>query len=97
MILEEQIISLFFSLFYGILASFITTLNYNIFFHDKVIIKVGGTITLIVLILLGYYSGLLYINCGVIHPYFLLILMIGFCIGSVNYKKIIVNFKNKSK
>lgn len=95
MILEEQIISLLFSLFYGLFMSFLTTINYKIFFSSNLFVQIIGTFLLIVIILLGFYCGLIYINNGVIHPYFILMLMLGYCIGNVNYKKILVYLQKK--
>ena len=95
MILEEQIISLLFSFSYGIISSLLTTINYKIIISNKPIIKIIGSTFLITIIILGFYCGLLYINCGVIHPYFLLMLTLGYCLGSVNYKKILVYLQKK--
>lgn len=95
MMLEEQIISLLFSLFYGMLMALLTTINYKVFFSSNLFIQILGTFLLIVIILLGFYCGLIFINNGVIHPYFILMLVSGYCIGNVNYKKILVYFKKK--
>ena len=87
MILEEQIISLLFSLIYGIIASLIVTLNYKIIFNEHTIIKVIASFLIVFIITFGFYCGLLFINCGVIHPYFLILLLLGYCLGSVNFKR----------
>ena len=85
--LEIQIQSLVFSFVFGMFFSLIYNMIYFILLCDNKIIKMISN-TIYCLISTSTYFLLLYkINNGIIHPYFLLTLIIGFYIGNKDTKK----------
>ena len=88
MSLNIQIISLVFSFFYGIFFSFFVNLNYSFLMFPKKVIR----ITMILLFFLNmafiYFVCLQLINNGIIHPYFFLMIFMGFIFSFSFFKKL---------
>ncbi len=90
MILSYQIYSLFYSFIYGLFFSLMVNLNYKYLFKKKIMIQIIFTFIFIIVMSLIYFIGLVFINNGVIHLYFYLVVSLGFIIGvrkSVKFRR----------
>ncbi len=85
MSIKTQVLSLLFSLAYGGFFSFIYHINYKYIYGQKRIYAITITFLVVFNGALLYYLILRQINYGILHPYFLLMLIMGFYLG----KKII--------
>ena len=88
MILRIQIYSLLFSFFYGILVFFLLELNYKLLYTGKMLYKIIISFLFVMFISLLYFYGLLKINNGIIHIYFLIVMFKGYMLSFVIYSKI---------
>ncbi len=88
MLLETQIQSMIYSFVYGLFFSFLLNLNYRILFSSKKIIQILGNLFFIIDNVFLYFILLRYINNGMLHTYFLILLILGFYIGNFTTKKI---------
>lgn len=88
MTLEVQIQSMIYSLVYGLFFSFLLNLNYRLLFTSKKIIQIIFNFFFIIDNVLLYFILLKYINHGIIHLYFIFLIIIGFLIGNQVTKKI---------
>lgn len=95
MVLAIQIYSLLFSFFYGMFFYFLLEINYKFLYNDKFILKLIYTLVFILFNTLLYFVCLKKINNGVIHIYFLLIILLGYIIAKFLLKKIIRLHKRK--
>lgn len=78
--LKIQVFSLIFSFLYGILFSFLVNINYKYLFNKKKIFQVVFTFIFIIDMALIYFLVLKILNEGIIHSYFLLMIIFGFYI-----------------
>lgn len=78
--LSIQIYSLFYSLFYGGIFYLLLDLFNKFTSMKKVYLKVILSWIFIMVIALLYFLGLLYINNGVLHIYFLLSIVCGYIV-----------------
>lgn len=88
MILEIQIQSLVFSLVFGMFYALMYNLFYGVLFKGKKIIRVFTNLIFECSIFILYFIFLKIINSGIIHWYFLLMLIVGFTIGNAKAIKI---------
>lgn len=88
MSLEVQIQSLIYSFVYGYFFSFLVNLNYKYLFKSKFVFKIIINILFILDNVLFYYIILKYINKGIIHPYFIIMIILGFLFGNIYSSKI---------
>ena len=88
MTLEIQIQSLFTSFVYGLFLSFTFNILYKYLYINKKILKTIITILYTLTIVLIYFNILLIINNGIVHPYFIIMLIIGFITGNKKTKYI---------
>ena len=88
MILRIQIYSLLFSFFYGIFVFFLLELNYKLLYTGKMLYKIIISFLFVMFISLLYFYGLLKINNGIIHIYFLIAMFTGYVLSFVVYRKI---------
>jgi len=88
MILEVQIQSLIYSFVYGFFFSILLNLNYKYLFKTGIYYKIFINILFILDNVLLYYILLRIINNGVIHPYFFIMIVLGFLLGNYYSKKI---------
>ena len=79
MILRIQIYSLLFSFFYGIFVFFLLELNYKLLYTGKMLYKIIISLLFVMFISLLYFYGLLKINNGIIHIYFLIVMLHVIC------------------
>lgn len=94
--LKIQIISLLFSFFYGVTFSFLVNINYELLFKKRKKYRIIYTLIFVLIMALLYFFLLQRINNGIMHVYFLMIILIGFYISFPITKKIrIKNVKKK--
>lgn len=78
--LKVQLLSLVFSFFYGILFSFLVNVNYQFLFAKKKVFKITMTFLFLLDMALLYFLILRYLNQGIIHIYFFIMIIVGFYI-----------------
>ena len=88
MILKIQILSLIYSFFFGIIFFLLLEVNYRFLYEGKLVYRIIISFLFVIIISLGYFLGLLKINNGIIHIYFLLSLFTGYLVSFVIYNKI---------
>ncbi len=79
--ISVQIFSLVYSFFMGVLLYIISLVNYRLIGFKKGIIKYACTLLLIIDFNLIYLVGLYHINYGIIHFYFIVLVIIGFSLA----------------
>lgn len=88
MVLEVQIQSLIYSFVYGFFFSILLNFNYKYLFKTGIYYKIVINILFMLDNVLLYYILLRIINNGVIHPYFFIMIVLGFFLGNYYSKKI---------
>ena len=88
MILETQIYTLLFSFVFGMIFGFLVRINYFFLNHSNRIIKVLFTISFVTLFTLIYFIILEKLNSGIIHIYYFIMLILGFCLEQFIEKRI---------
>jgi hypothetical protein len=86
--LETQIQSLIFSLVFGMFFALMFNIFYKQLFLGRTVFKIISNVFFVTCNVLLYFGILKTINDGIIHPYFLLMLFIGFTIGNKKAKMI---------
>ncbi len=81
MVLKIQIHALLFSFFFGIFFAFMVNLNYRFLFYQRKIVQFIVTFFFVLDMSLLYFLIIRYINEAILHPYFLLLILLGFYIG----------------
>lgn len=76
--LRTQIILIIFSFFYGFLFSIFLNINYKFIYSSNKFIKVISSFLIVFISLLVYFIGIRKINNAILHPYSILMVMIGF-------------------
>lgn len=76
--LKIQILSLLFSFVFGIIFSLLVNINYRLLFSKSRIFQIIMTLVFVINCALIYFFLLKFINNGVVHPYFYLMVLIGF-------------------
>jgi hypothetical protein len=94
MILEIQIKMLLFSFLYGILFSFLVSLCAKLLYNKKIIIRLLFTFFFVIINTLIYFVGMKKINDAIIHPYAILMLIIGYIV-EIFLKQVIVKYIKK--
>jgi len=85
-----QIISMIFSFLFGIFLYFMFLINYKYLFIKRYKLKMLYYVSIFLFVSIFYFVVLKYINNGILHLYFLLLLIFGFLV-SYNF------YKNKRK
>lgn len=88
MILETQIYTLLFSFVFGIFFGFLVKINYFFLNNSNRIIKVLFTFAFVTLFTLIYFIILQKLNSGIIHIYYFIMLILGFCLEQFIEKRI---------
>ena len=88
MILKMQILSLLFSFIYGNFVFWLLEINYRLLYEGKIIYRVIISFLFVMFISLLYFIGLFKINNGIIHIYFFIVLLTGYLLSFVIYRKI---------
>lgn len=79
MSLKLQIMTLLFSFFYGAFFSFLLTLQYRFLYAKVKWFQYVFTFLFVLVMTLLYFVILRKINYGVIHPYSILSIVVGYC------------------
>ena len=90
MILKIQIISLLFSFLFGIIIYFILELFGKFIYNKRIYLKIISSFLFSLIISILYFIMLLYINNGILHIYFFIMLIIGYTISNFVYVKLFV-------
>ena len=85
--LEIQIQSLIYSFVYGLFFSYLLNLNYRILFMSRRLIQIFANFFFVLDNVFLYFILLRYINQGIFHTYFFLLLILGFIVGN-NFVKL---------
>lgn len=88
MTLEIQIQALLFSLVFGMFFALVFNIFYKQLFCGKIIFKMISNSIFVTGNVILYFCLLKIINDGIMHPYFLIMLFIGFIIGNKKTKSI---------
>ena len=88
MSLEVQIQSLIYSFVFGIFFSYTINLNYRYLFSSTKVFKIIINFLFILVHVLLYFILLKMINSGVLHIYFLLVMLIGVLFGHYYSKRL---------
>lgn len=83
--IQLQVLTVSFA--YGILFSYFLKMQYKFLFESKFFYKILITILFVFDNCLLYFLILKMINHGIFHPYFLLILVVGYVFGNYLLKK----------
>ena len=83
-----QILSLLFSFIYGNFVFWLLEINYRLLYEGKIVYRVIISFLFVMFISLLYFIGLFKINNGIIHIYFFIVLLTGYLLSFVIYRKI---------
>ncbi len=97
MTLSIQIISMILSFLYGIVFSFLLNVNYHILFTGKRLFRVVSNLLFVLDMALLYFLLMKKVNNGIIHPYFYLLIFIGFVLAFKKTMKVRKIFKELPK
>lgn len=92
--LKLQIITLIFSFLYGIFFGILLNINYKFLYSNKKILKILANMLFIIFNVLVYFIVLRKINNGIFHPYFVIMLTLGFLTLNIVHSKLVV-FRKK--
>ncbi len=84
MSLTIQIISSIYSVGYGLFLGVVYNINYKFLFNKRKVTKIVFNFIFVMDLVLIYFLFLKRINQGIIHPYFYLLIILGF---SITFKK----------
>lgn len=90
-----QIKSLIFSFFYGLFLAILLNLNYKYIYKSKRFYRILINILFVISNVLLYFIVIKLINNGIVHPYFIFMIIIGFSISNYQLKRL--TFKRKTK
>ena len=92
MSLKVQITLLVFSFFYGFLFSIFLNINYKFIYSSNKIVKILSSFLIIIIAVLTYFIGIKKINNAILHPYSILMVILGFfvdiCLNRIIAKKL---------
>ena len=91
--LKTQIILLIFSFFYGFLFSIFLNINYKFIYNSNKIIKILSSFFIVMISVLVYFIGIKKINNAILHPYSILMVIIGFFVDICLHRLIAKNLK----
>ena len=86
--LKEQIIGMLFSFLYGLFLGGLYNFNYNLLFKLPKLKKVLFNFLFVFDLVLLYFIIIKKINGGIIHPYFYLLIVLGFLVTFKYSKKV---------
>ena len=78
--LQTQIYTLLFSFFFGIVFSFLISINYKWLYHEKKKYKITSTFMIVIGCIIIYFIGIRKINDGIMHPYSFVVILLGFLV-----------------
>ncbi len=90
-----QIKSLVFSFFYGVLFAILLNINYKYIYKSKLGYRILINIMFVISNVLLYFIIIKIINNGIIHFYFVVMIIMGFLISNYQFKKLKIMIKRK--
>jgi len=93
--LDIQIYSFIYSFFFGMIFYYLLDLVNKYIVKIKLIWKIILSFGFIFLISLGYFVGLLFINNGILHIYFIGSLLVGYFCSYFIFKRYLTLWKRK--
>ena len=87
MSLKIQIYTLFFSFLFGMFFSWLLNVNYKLIYNEKKIVKFIFSFIFVVINAFIYFIGINKINNGILHPYSLICIILGFSIVDMIKKR----------
>lgn len=78
MTLKTQIALIIFSFFYGFIFSIFLNINYKFIYSSHKFIKILSSFLIIIISILIYFIGIKKINNAILHPYSILMVIVGF-------------------
>ena len=95
--LEIQIQSITTSFVYGMFSSLVYNIIYFLLYSKSKIIMIMFNFFYTIVIFLLFFYIMLCINNGIIHIYFIFLLILGFIFGNIKLRKIRINIKSNNK
>lgn len=89
MVLNVQIVSLLVSFGYGMFFYLTLELNSRFIYAGNWFVRLVGTFLFVMLHTLLYFLILMHINCGYIHVYFFICMLVGYLMCKVVYKRFV--------
>ena len=90
MTLNIQIICLFVSFLYGIFIYFILEILKKYIYNKRIFIKIIFSLFFSLFISIIYFILLLYVNNGILHVYFFMMIVVGYTLANFVYVKLFV-------
>lgn len=91
--LHTQIVTLVASFLYGILFSFLVSVNYKYLYQKNMIVRIIFTLSFVFVNVLVYFIILKKINQAILHPYSLGMIFVGFCLEHHIHRLVANHFK----
>lgn len=88
MALQVQIFSLIYSLLFGVFFAICVNFHYELLFSKKKWFQILINFVFVIDMALLYFLVLKFLNGGVLHLYFFLLMFLGFLLGFINTKKL---------
>ena len=95
--LETQIQSLIVSFVYGLFISLLYNVFYFVLYKNNKIIAIISNLVFSTIVSISFYYIMYLINNGAIHPYFIMLVLLGFILGNIKTKSIRINVKKKER
>lgn len=95
--LETQIQSLIVSLVYGLFTSLLYNIFYFLLYKDNKIISIISNLVFSITLSIAFFSIMYLINDAIIHPYFVILVILGFFLGNIKTKNIRIIVKNEER
>ena len=95
--LETQIQSIIVSFVYGMFVSFAYNILYFLLYNKNVYIKIISCFLFNILLTILFFYIMYLINYANIHPYFIMLVVVGFLLGNIKTKSIRIFNKNKER
>lgn len=91
--IDIQIKSILVSLVFGFLFSLLLKINYRYIYKGPAVLRILTNFLFVVDFVLIYFVIIRNINGGVVHPYFLTSIILGFILAETCFKKGIFKFR----
>lgn len=89
-----QLLSFFASFLFGVFFSFANEVHYTFVKRQRKVLQFFLTFFFIVIMVLLYITIFYYLNHGIFHIYFLLVMLLGYCVSISKVKVLICRVKS---
>ena len=86
--LEVQIITLLFSFGFGFLNGVLLSFLYKLIYHKKRTYQVISSFIFVILMVFVYFFIMIRLNNAILHPYYILMFILGFMLENVSVKQL---------